>query len=127
MRIEKRGSRGRKGKRKMGNGGGGEPGIGKKNGNGKGRNEGKWELGGTESGRENPDRLLHQQPLGALAYFFGTLNQLARTVADHYVVHLWAAAELFFEAFLRSGDEGFVQFVLHQVDGTTAEAATHDA
>lgn len=67
MRIEKRGSEGRKGERKMGNREGEAEGSWKRNRNGNRGNEGKWERKSKAAGG-NPDRLLDNGSLVPLKY-----------------------------------------------------------
>ena len=53
------------------------------------------------------------------------LADLARTVADNYVVHLWCFAVLLVVALLSLSNEDLVQLLLNKVDCATAEATTH--
>ena len=55
------------------------------------------------------------------------LFQSARSVRDDYVIHLGAAAKLLRKRFFGFFNEGGIEFFLHQVDGATAKASTHDA
>ncbi len=55
------------------------------------------------------------------------LAKFARTVADYYIDNDGFFAELLLIGLLGGSNEVLVQVATHEVDGATAEAATHDA
>src|SRR5574344_1783690 len=54
------------------------------------------------------------------------LDQFASAVAYHHIVHFRDTTVCCLVGFLSIGDEGIIQVIFHQVDGTSTETSTHD-
>ena len=73
----------------------------------------------------NKKRMTFGSPSLDFMFLAQKLADLARTVTDNYVVHLWCLAVFLVVALLCLSNEDLVQLLLDKVDCAAAEATAH--